>query len=787
MKKVLLFFTFNFLLITSITAQKHSISGYIKDAKNGEVLIGVSVYEKGTTNGVTTNAYGFYSLMLSADTHNIVVSYIGYANQMKKIDLTAKNLTQNFELADATNSLNEVIVSSEREDANVKSTEMSVAKLDIKQINRIPALLGEVDVIRAIQLLPGVTTMGEGSSGVNVRGGNIDQNLILLDEAPVYNASHLFGFFSIFNPDAVKDVKLIKGGIPSQYGGRLSSILDIRMKEGNSKKLQINGGIGTIFSRLSIEGPLIKDKMSFIVAGRRSYIDVLAKPILKKTNPELGDLKFYFYDLTAKINYRVNPKNNLFLSGYFGQDVFGAGFSFKYGNATTSLRWNHLFNDKLFLNTTAFYSNYNYGLGFTNEGSSQSFIWKSNIVNYSIKPDFTYYLNNKNTLHFGGQSLFLQFEPGNAVVTSSTGVSNNISLPNKYAWENALYLDDEYKVNSRISVQAGLRYSLFSYMGQGNKYEYYDTIPNNSKRLKDTVYYKMFKTIAQYGNFEPRLSFKIDLTDNSSIKASYNRTAQYLQLVSNTAAATPLDIWTPSTNNIKPQLADQVALGYFKNLKENMFEASVEIYFKNMQHQLDYVDNANLLLNKKYEGDLLQGKGRAYGAEFYFKKIKGKFTGWVSYTLSRTMRQIDGLSNNTWYPSKYDRPHNLAVVLNYDINKRWNVSANFVYISGTPNTFPDSRFEIQGYVQGYNTSNLRNNYRNPSYNRLDFSATYNFKKNEKRRWQSSIVFSVYNAYARKNAFAVYFQATPNNATQTQAIRYSVVGTIIPAITYNFKF
>ncbi len=787
MKKILLFFTFNFLIITCITAQKHSVSGYIKDAKNGEMLIGVSVYEKGTTNGVTTNAYGFYSLMLSADTHNIVASYIGYANQIKKIDLTTKNLTQNFELADATNSLNEVIVSSEREDANVKSTEMSVAKLDIKQISRIPALLGEVDVIRAIQLLPGVTTMGEGSSGVNVRGGNIDQNLILLDEAPVYNASHLFGFFSIFNPDAVKDVKLIKGGIPSQYGGRLSSILDIRMKEGNSKKLQINGGIGTIFSRLSIEGPLIKDKMSFIVAGRRSYIDVLAKPILKKTNPELGDLKFYFYDLTAKINYRVNPKNNLFLSGYFGQDVFGAGFSFKYGNATTSLRWNHLFNDKLFLNTTAFYSNYNYGLGFTNEGSSQSFIWKSNIVNYSIKPDFTYYLNNKNTLHFGGQSLFLQFEPGNAVVTSSTGVSNNISLPNKYAWENALYLDDEYKVNSRISVQAGLRYSLFSYMGQGNKYEYYDTIPNNSKRLKDTVYYKMFKTIAQYGNFEPRLSVKIDVTDNSSIKASYNRTAQYLQLVSNTAAATPLDIWTPSTNNIKPQLADQVALGYFKNLKENMFEASVEIYFKNMQHQLDYVDNANLLLNKKYEGDLLQGKGRAYGAEFYFKKIKGKFTGWVSYTLSRTMRQIDGLSNNTWYPSKYDRPHNLAVVLNYDINKRWNVSANFVYISGTPNTFPDSRFEIQGYVQGYNTSNLRNNYRNPSYNRLDFSATYNFKKNEKRRWQSSIVFSVYNAYARKNAFAVYFQATPNNATQTQAIRYSVVGTIIPAITYNFKF
>ncbi|MEO8761834.1 MAG: TonB-dependent receptor [Bacteroidia bacterium] len=786
MKKGFLLIIFNLLIIAAASAQTHSVSGYIKDAKNGEVLIGVSVYEKGTTNGVSTNAYGFYSLMLSADTHNVVVSYIGYNNQVKKIDLTNKNQTQNFELSDAANSLNEVIVSSEREDQNVKSTEMSVAKLDIKQISRIPALLGEVDIIRAIQLLPGVTTMGEGASGINVRGGNIDQNLILLDEAPVYNASHLFGFFSIFNPDAVKDVKLIKGGIPAQYGGRLSSILDIRMKEGNSKRLQINGGIGTIFSRLSIEGPLVKDKVSFIVAARRSYIDILAKPILKKTSPDLGDLKFYFYDLTAKINYRVNEKNNLFLSGYFGQDVFGAGFSFKYGNATTSLRWNHLFNEKLFLNTTAFYSNYNYGLGFTNAGNNQSFTWTSNILNYSVKPDFTYYLNNKHTMHFGGQSIMLQFEPGKAVVTSANG-TNNISLPNKYGIENALYIDDEYKVNSRISVQAGIRYSLFNYMGQGYKYSYYDTIPNNSKRLKDSTYYGMFKTIAHYGNWEPRASVKVDVTDNSSIKASYNRTAQYLQLVSNTAAATPLDIWTPSTNNIKPQLADQVAVGYFRNFKENMYEASIEVYYKYMQNQLDYVDNANLLLNKTYEGDLLQGKGHAYGSEFYFKKNKGKFTGWVSYTLSRTLRQINGLSNEKWFPSRYDRPHNLAIVLNYDFNKRWNVSANFVYISGTPNTFPDSRFEIQGYVQGYNTTNLRNNYRNPAYNRLDFSATYNFKKNDKRRWQSSIVFSVYNAYAHKNTFAVYFQATPNNATQTQAIRYTVVGTVIPAITYNFKF
>ena len=664
---------------------------------------------------------------------------------------------------------------------------MSSVKMDIKQITKIPALLGEVDVIRSIQLLPGVTTVGEGASGFNVRGGNIDQNLILLDEAPVYNSSHLFGFFSVFNPDAVKDVKLIKGGIPAQYGGRLSSILDIRMKEGNSKKLELNGGIGTIFSRFSVEGPIIKDKMSFIVAGRRSYIDVLAKPFLKAKYPDLANSKFYFYDLTAKINYRINDKNNLFLSGYLGRDVFGAGFTFNWGNATTSARWNHVFGEKLFLNTTAFYSNYTYQLGFKDESNGQAFDWTSKIINYSVKPDFTYFLNNKSTLHFGGQSIFMEFQPGVAIITGSDKSTKNISLASKYALENALYIDEEYKLNKRISFNAGLRYSLFNYMGKGNAYEYYDSVPNSHKRFKDTIAYSMFQTIKQYGNFEPRFSMKVDVTDASSIKASYNRTAQYIHLVSNTAAATPLDVWTPSTNNIVPQLADQVAVGYFRNFKNNMFETSVEVYYKTMQHQLDYVDNAQLLLNKYLEQDLLQGKGRAYGAEFYVKKAKGKFTGWISYTLSKTQRKVDGISNNQWYSNKYDRPNNVSLVLMYSPNKRWDFAANFVYITGTPNTFPNSRFEIQGYTQGYNTTNLRNNFRNTPYHRLDASATYNFKGNDKRRWQSSLVFSVYNAYARRNAFAIYFQATPGNQIQTQAIRYSIVGSIIPAVTYNFKF
>lgn len=777
------------LLITGlgINAQNFTLSGYIKDAKNGEVLIGASVYKKGSTVGANTNVYGFYSLTLPAGTHEISYTYIGYTTISREIELT-KNLTLSIELTEESKQLQEVTVSAEAEDQNVKSMEMSVSKLDIKTINKIPALLGEVDIVRSIQLLPGVTTVGEGSSGFNVRGGNIDQNLVLLDEAPVYNSSHLFGFFSVFNPDAVKDVKLIKGGISAEYGGRLSSILDIRMKEGNSKKLAFQGGMGTIFSRFSVEAPIIKDKMSFIVAGRRSYIDILAKPFIKKRQPDLADAKFYFYDLTAKLNYRINDKNTVFLSGYFGRDVFGAGFKFNWGNATTSLRWNHLFSQKLFMNTTVFYSNYDYTLGFKDKSNGTGFDWNSKIINYSIKPDFTYYYNSRNTFHFGGQAIFFTFRPGNAVVTTESGVKRDISLDNKYGLESAIYGDDETKLTDRLTIQYGLRLSMFNYMGKGNAYYFYDTVPNNRKRLRDTVMYDLFETIKQYANLEPRFSAKYDLNKSSSVKASYNRMAQYLHLVSNTAAPTPLDVWTPSTNNIKPQLADQVALGYFKNLKENMFETSVEVYYKWLQNQLDYIDNANLLLNEYLEAELLQGRGRAYGAEFYVKKAKGKFTGWISYTLSRTERKVNGISNDQWFKNRYDRPHNLNLVLQYDINKLFEVSGNFVYISGTPATFPDSRFEIQGYSNGYNTTNLRNNFRVTPYHRLDLSATWHVKgKRENKKFRSDIVLSVYNVYNRRNAFSIYFQTDPNDPTKTQAIRYSVIGSFIPAITWNFKY
>lgn len=786
MKKLVLL-AFICIFYINIKAQdKFTISGYAKDAKNGESLIGVTVYKKNSQIGTSTNEYGFYSLTLPKGLDTVVFSFVGYKTILMPVNLTA-NQTMSFEMTEEGKELEEVVVSSEKADANVKSMEMSVAKLDIKQIQKMPALLGEVDIIKSIQLLPGVTTVGEGASGFNVRGGNIDQNLVLMDEAPVYNSSHLFGFFSIFNPDAVKDVKLIKGGIPAQYGGRASSVLDIRMKEGNNKKMEVNGGLGTIFSRLSIEAPILKDKASFIVAARRSYIDVLAKPLLAKSQPGLKDAQFYFYDLTAKFNWRINEKNTVFASGYLGRDVFGAGFKFNWGNTTGTLRWNHIFNSKLFMNLTSFYSNYKYELGFKNEGNDQKFEWTSNIINYSFKPDFTYYLNSKNTIRFGAQAILFTFKPGNAVITSQDGQESNISLDQQYGIEYAAYIDNEQKITNRFTIQYGLRWSLFNYLGKGTKYTYRDTIPNEGRPLDKEEKIAAGQTIKVYHNPEPRLAVNYTINDKSSVKLGYNRMSQYLHIVSNTAASTPLDIYTPVTNNIKPLIADQITLGYFRNFKENMFETSAEIYYKALQNQLDYVDNAELLLNKYLESDLVQGKGRAYGLEVYLKKAKGKLNGWVSYTLSKTEREVRGISNGEWFLSKYDRTHNANLVLIYDLNKRFSFSANFVYQTGTPATFPTAKVEVQGYVIPYNTDNKRNNYRNTPYHRADVGVTFNLAPNNKKGRKHNLVLSIYNVYNRRNAFSIYFRNNPDYPVNTEAVRYSVVGSIIPAITYNFKF
>lgn len=770
----------------SVAQDKFTISGYAKDAKNGESLTGVTVYKKNSQIGTSTNEYGFYSLTIPKGQDTIVFSFVGYKSIFTPINLTA-NKTLSFEMSEEGTELAEVVISSEREDKNITSLEMSVAKLDIKQIQKMPALLGEVDIIKSIQLLPGVTTVGEGASGFNVRGGNIDQNLVLMDEAPVYNSSHLFGFFSIFNPDAVKDVKLLKGGIPAQYGGRASSVLDIRMKEGNSKKMEVNGGIGTVFTRVSVEAPILKDKASFIVAGRRSYIDALVKPFVKSTNV-LKKSDFYFYDLTAKFNYRINDKNTLFASGYTGNDVFGStAFKFNWGNTTGTVRWNHIFNNKLFMNLTTFYSNYKYELGFKSEGSSQKFEWTSNIINYSVKPDFTYYLNSKNTIRFGAQSILFTFKPAKAIITSQEGAISNISLDKKYGVENALYIDNEQKITNRFTLQYGLRWSFFNYIGKGTKYTYRDTIPNQSKQLDKEETFANGETIQAYNTPEPRFALNYTINDKSSVKLGYNRMSQYLHIVSNTAASTPLDIYTPVTNNVKPLIADQITLGYFRNFKDNMYETSGEVYYKDLQNQLDYVDNANLLLNEYLEADLVQGKGRAYGLELYIKKTRGKLNGWVSYTLSKTERKVRGISSEDWFLSKYDRTHNVNTVLIYDLSKRWSFSTNFVYQTGTPATFPTAKVEVQGYIIPYNTDNKRNNYRNTPYHRADIGVTYNFKKNETRRYKQTLVLSIYNVYNRRNAFSIYFRSNADNPVNTEAVRYSVVGSIVPAVTYNFKF
>jgi hypothetical protein len=785
MYKFIIILSLSLISIGSFAQSKFTISGTIKDAKNGETLIGAGVTIKEKNVSVVSNVFGFYSITEPEGSYTIVINYIGYKPYSNQIKLD-KNFVLNIELEESSKELNTVEIKAESAADNVRKIEMSVAKLDIKQINKIPALLGEVDIVRAIQLLPGVSTVGEGATGFNVRGGSIDQNLILLDDAPVYNSAHLFGFFSVFNPDAVKDVKLLKAGIPSQYGGRLSSILDVRNKDGNNKNYQVNGGVGVIFSRLSIEGPIIKNKSSFILAGRRSYFDQF---FFLSKNANIKDATAYFYDFTGKANYIINDKNRIYISGYSGRDKFGFGgdngFGWDNGNLTSTVRYNHIFNRKLFSNVSAIFSNYDYAIGIGD--NFDGFSWKANIINYSVKPEFTYYLNDNNTLTFGGQSTYYTFNPGKLIFYSK-GEKREVGDKNKYALENGLYAGNEQKVNSVFSLQYGLRFSNFNFVGPGTAYFFKDTVSIYARENTGSKEYGKNEVIKSYNNLEPRFSIKAEINEYSSIKASYNRTVQYIHLISNTTASTPFDVWTPSTNNILPQLADQVALGYFKNFgKDEMFESSVEVYYKDMQNQLDYADGADLFLNKLLDGEVINGIGRAYGAEFYLKKSSGKFTGWVSYTLARSERKTGQINNGNWYPARFDRTHNLNVIASYDINKRLSLSSNFVISTGTPATFPTNRLEVQEYVIPHNVDNFRNNTRIPTYHRLDISATYQLKKHFNDKFESNIVISVYNVYGRKNPFSIYFQGNPDVPNNTEAVRFAVIGIPIPAVTYNFKF
>lgn len=791
MRVLVLLVVFSLTKINLVTAQtKFTLSGYIKDATNGEALIGATVLVNENSSGASTNVYGFYSLTMPAGTYSIEISYVGYKKVQREIQLSL-DTRLDIELTPESTELNEVvIVADEAERNKVQSVEMSTARLDIKTIAKMPAFLGEPDIVKSLLTQPGVTTVGEGASGFNVRGGSVGQNMLLLDEAPVYNSSHMLGLFSSFNPDAVKDVKLYKGGIPARYGGRLSSLLDIRMKEGNNKKFEAQGGVGTVFSRLALESPIVKGKGSFLVAARRSYIDVLAAPLL-------DDVKLNFYDLTAKVNYNISERDRLYLSGYLGRDnfEFDAGQGPSWGNQTGTLRWNRIFNSRLFGNFSAIYSKYDYELLFGTAAEGDQFRWKSKILNYIFKPEFTYYINANNELSFGGEVNRNIFNP-----STTSGINDGVPFENaskdRNVLETVLFASNSLKVSESISIEYGLRLSNFRLIGKGEAYTFYDTVPGQRKRLKEVIEYDAGETIEDYTNLEPRFSIRYQLSEDAAVKASYNRTVQYLHLISNSVSTNPLDIWYPSTNNLKPQTGDQWVLGYFRNFESNEWEASVEAYYRKTANQLDYINGADLLLNTYLEADLLAGDGRAYGLEFYVARKTGRLNGWVSYTLSRSELKVEGINNFEWYPSLFDRTHNLTISAFYEFNKRWSVSSNFTYSTGVPTTAPSEKYYSYSLGMSVPYVAARNDYRLRDYHRLDVAFRLEGKllrKNGKERKNRDYwVFSLYNVYARRNAFTVDFvqdgqRTVAGDIYSTKAVQSSLIGSVVPSVSYNFKF
>ncbi len=767
------------LAFPGFAQEKVTLSGHIRDAGNGEELIGANVLIKALGTGTSTNVYGFYSLSVAPGNYEILVSYLGFQNKTFQTELNATK-TLDIELEPEGVVINEVVVTAQQADRNVKDIEMSVQNLSAAQIKKIPQVLGEADLIRSIQLLPGVSTVGEGATGFNVRGGNVDQNLILLDEATVYNSSHLFGLFSVFNVDAIKDSKLYKGSIPSKYGGRLSSVLDVRQRDGNRKNFAASGGIGLIASRLTLEGPIQKDESSFMIAGRRSYGDLFLK-----LSPDLKDNVVYFYDLNAKANFTLGEKDRLYLSGYFGRDVFNFGddFSSDWGNATASLRWNHLFSEKLFSNFTAIYSDYGYSFGVP-EGT-QAFDWDAHIYNYVLKGDFSYFFSPKSKLDFGAEGNIYRFHPGNAKGIGDESIFNEINIQHNHALESAVYLSYEHEPIKNLTLQYGLRYSLFQRMGKEDVFLYENGVPTDQSAIIDTISYDSWEPIKTFTAPEPRFSANYVINDNNSVKFSYNRMRQYIHLVSNTTSATPVDIWTPSGTYVEPATADQIAIGYFRNFKNNMYEASIEAFYKDFQNLLDFKDGAELLLNETLETELLTGDGRAYGLELMVQKNEGLLTGWVSYTLSRSERIVSGINNGEYYPSNYDKLHNLSITASYKVNEKWNVSANFAYASGRPITYPESRYVYDGITVPHYGN--RNGARTPDYHRLDVGVQYVPHPNSQKKWKSSWDFGVYNLYARRNPYSIFFRQNEDNPLQTEAVRLSIFGSVLPYVTYNFSF
>ncbi|WP_245892146.1 TonB-dependent receptor [Flavobacterium pallidum] len=769
--------------------EKFTLSGTISDHEGNETLIGVNVYISELKTGVSTNEYGFYSISVPKGDYTVVITYVGYQQITESISLD-RDIKKDIKLDSDTEQLETVTVKADKTVTNIRKPEMSTNKLTIQQIRKMPAVMGEVDVLKSILQLPGVTNAGEGSAGFNVRGGSADQNLILLDEATIYNSSHVFGFFSVFNSDAIKDLKLYKGGIPARFGGRVSSVLDIYQKEGNSDRFHMNGGIGLISSRLLAEGPIKKDRGSFLFAGRGSYAHLFLKLADNQNSA-------YFYDLNTKLSYKLNANNNLFLSGYFGRDVFKLNeiFSNTYGNTVFNLRWNHLYSDKLFSNLSSIYSDYYYGLDIDAGGLK----WESGIKNYNLKYDFRHYLNDKLKLSYGVNAIYYQFNPGTVDPLDADSGINHKQLDRKYAFEPSVYIQAEQDITAKLSVNYGLRYSMFQRLGEQTMsiYDHNQAVNFNSElqiyekaEAIGTKYYGSGKTIAKFDNLEPRVAVAYQLDDNQSVKASYNRMSQYLHLISNTTSATPLDVWAPSDAFIKPEILDQVALGYFRNFKNEAYSLEVETFFKKIKNRADYIDGADLIANNNIEQVILNGKARSYGVELLLKKNEGRLTGFASYTLSRSEQKTPGrtaaetgINNGDWYRAGYDKLHNLSVTGNYKLNEKWSFGGIFTLQSGKAVTYPNGQYVYGGVVVP--TYEARNSSVLPAYHHLDVSATYIPHPEKKKGWQSEWVFSIYNLYNRSNAASMSFRQNETTGVN-EAVRLSIFG-LIPSVTYNFKF
>jgi hypothetical protein len=809
-----LLFCLSFL---SNQAQNFTISGLVKEKSTGEFAIGATVYIKELKKSVSVNNYGFYSITIAKGEYTLICMYVGTEIFSQNISLD-KNFECDISLLTKSVVMDEVVVSVERPDQNIKSSQMGSTTLDIKQIKSLPAFMGEVDILKTIQLLPGVKSAGDGQTGFYVRGGGPDQNLVLLDEAVVYNASHLMGFFSVFNGDAIKNVTLTKGGMPAQYGGRLSSVLDITMKDGNNQKLQVDGGIGLIASRVTVQGPLKKDTGSFIISARRTYVDAVIQPIFKKFAPEFTGTTYYFYDLNTKFNYRFNNKNTLYLSGYFGKDVFqfkdkGSGFGVQtqWGNATASMRWNHVFSSKLFCNTSLIYSYYNFA--FTALQDNFEFKIYSGIRDHNAKTDFSWYPGANHNIKFGTNYIFHIFVPTNASAKEGETKFDLGDVVKLYSHEAHAYISDDWDITDKLRVNGGLRFGYFVHVGPFTRY-----LKNQFTKNVDTVVYSKGKKIQDYNGLEPRLSVRYELSKTLSLKASYVKNYQYVHLASISSVSLPTDVWMPSTDIIKPQIGNQFALGVFKNFKNNMFETSIEVYYKTMQNLIEYKEGAQPQDNVKDNPDnsFTFGKGEAYGGEFFVKKRAGKFTGWIGYTLSWTTRTFPEINGGTTYFAKYDRRHDASLVGTYEANPRWLFSGVFVYNTGNRGTLPSSLYLFENSINvDYGT---RNAYKFPSYNRLDLSVTYTpdqakrIEKKQKRiearyirkgkdiskiklprryarNYSDSWTFSVFNAYNRHNPYFIYFDSKGSIQKGNFTVQAKQVSLFpaLPSVTWNFKF